>query len=173
MQFQIPQFIDVEDKIAGPFTLKQLIYIVVGGVVVAIAFSTLPFAPAIFLSLIVAVICAVMVSKYQGQQTSKIVFAALIYLWSPRLYLWRREVEENIIDIGEVKEQEETVKEKRKTLQEFSVNAPLVKKLWSDLTTSKNPIPKREKKIADPIITLNVFRNITGEKEVGKRVDYR
>jgi hypothetical protein len=27
MQYQVPQFDDVEDKIAGPFTLRQFIYI--------------------------------------------------------------------------------------------------------------------------------------------------
>ena len=28
MQFQVPQFLDVEDKIVGPFTLKQFLYII-------------------------------------------------------------------------------------------------------------------------------------------------
>ena len=36
MRFQIPQFIDVEDKIFGPFTLKQFIYIA-GGASAAVA----------------------------------------------------------------------------------------------------------------------------------------
>ena len=31
MQFQVPQFLDVEDKIVGPFTIKQFIYLA-GGV---------------------------------------------------------------------------------------------------------------------------------------------
>ena len=31
MQFQVPQFVDVEDKIVGPLTLKQFLYI--GGAV--------------------------------------------------------------------------------------------------------------------------------------------
>ena len=31
MEYQVPQFIEVEDKIFGPFTLKQFIY-VAGGV---------------------------------------------------------------------------------------------------------------------------------------------
>ena len=30
MQFQVPQFIEVEDKIVGPFTFKQFIYILGG-----------------------------------------------------------------------------------------------------------------------------------------------
>ena len=31
MRYQVPQFIEVEDKIFGPFTFKQFIYIVGGG----------------------------------------------------------------------------------------------------------------------------------------------
>ena len=31
MQFQVPQFVEVEDKIVGPLTLKQFLY--VGGAV--------------------------------------------------------------------------------------------------------------------------------------------
>ncbi|MBP9757972.1 MAG: PrgI family protein, partial [Candidatus Pacebacteria bacterium] len=30
MQFQVPQFIEVEDKIFGPFTFKQFVYIAGG-----------------------------------------------------------------------------------------------------------------------------------------------
>lgn len=36
MRFQIPQFIDVEDKLFGPFTLKQFIYLA-GGASTAVA----------------------------------------------------------------------------------------------------------------------------------------
>ena len=30
MQYQVPQFIEVEDKIFGPLTFKQLVYVVGG-----------------------------------------------------------------------------------------------------------------------------------------------
>ncbi|GAH87221.1 unnamed protein product, partial [marine sediment metagenome] len=33
MQFQVPQYIDIEDKVIGPFTIKQFLYIVVAAVV--------------------------------------------------------------------------------------------------------------------------------------------
>ena len=31
MQFQVPQFIETEDKIVGPFTLRQFIYVAGAG----------------------------------------------------------------------------------------------------------------------------------------------
>jgi len=39
MQFQVPQFIDVEDKVIGPFTLKQFLYIAGGALVLFLLFK--------------------------------------------------------------------------------------------------------------------------------------
>ena len=38
-QYKIPQNIDVEDKILGPFTLKQFLYIMVGGILIYVFFN--------------------------------------------------------------------------------------------------------------------------------------
>lgn len=38
-QYKIPQNIDVEDKILGPFTLKQFLYIMAGGISIYILFN--------------------------------------------------------------------------------------------------------------------------------------
>jgi hypothetical protein len=34
MQYKVPQNIDLEDKIVGPFTMKQFIYLLVGGTII-------------------------------------------------------------------------------------------------------------------------------------------
>lgn len=41
MQFRVPQFIDVEDKIFGPFTFKQFIYVLGAGGSVFLAWALL------------------------------------------------------------------------------------------------------------------------------------
>ena len=38
-QFVVPQFIDVEDKIIGPITTRQFIMMLVGAILLAIAFK--------------------------------------------------------------------------------------------------------------------------------------
>ena len=43
MQYQLPQFIDIEDKIVGPLTFKQFIYIAGGAGICFIAYRLLPF----------------------------------------------------------------------------------------------------------------------------------
>ncbi|HMA77641.1 MAG TPA: PrgI family protein, partial [Candidatus Paceibacterota bacterium] len=40
MRFEVPQFIEVEDKIFGPFTWRQFIYLIGGGGIAAVLFIT-------------------------------------------------------------------------------------------------------------------------------------
>ena len=42
MRYQVPQFIDVEDKIFGPLTLKQFLYVAGGSGFSFIIWSILP-----------------------------------------------------------------------------------------------------------------------------------
>ena len=43
MQFQVPQFIEIEDKIFGPLTFKQFIYLAGGGGLCFLLYTILPF----------------------------------------------------------------------------------------------------------------------------------
>ncbi len=43
MRFAVPQFIDVEDKIFGPLTFKQFVYVVGGGGMVFLCYHFLPW----------------------------------------------------------------------------------------------------------------------------------
>ena len=54
MEYQVPQFIEVEDKIIGPLTLKQFIYLAGAAGLVVVFFAYLPFIVAVLLSLPVA-----------------------------------------------------------------------------------------------------------------------
>ena len=49
MRFQVPQFIEVEDKIFGPLTLKQFIYLAGGG---GLSFLVYAFLHSLTLSLV-------------------------------------------------------------------------------------------------------------------------
>ncbi|MEK7149389.1 MAG: PrgI family protein [Patescibacteria group bacterium] len=170
MQFQIPQFIETEDKIAGPLTLKQLLYLTGAGALSFVSFFILKF----WLWLIITVFLSVVASafsfiKYNGQPLIKIVYSAFRYFWNPRLYLWKREIKPQIIEISE----EKVLTERKKLKESFTL--PSIKKLWTEITTRKTPIPKREKVITvkPKKESIAIFRKITGEKETARRVDYR
>lgn len=181
MQFQIPQFIEIEDKIAGPFSLRQLLYVVAGGVVAFLAFTALPFlAGAIIAVISIGGTLALALVKINGQPLTRVAFAAVGFFWKPRLYLWKREVQERVIELPEFKSNrpapvpEEQVLDQRNTLKKFTAQMPSINKLSTDLTTTKNPIPQREKNIPAAVTEkMSIFRKQTGEREVAKRVDFR
>lgn len=91
MRFQIPQFIDVEDKIFGPFTLKQFIYLA-GGASVALVCVTF-FG--VILGLIVAspvVVLALALAFYKinNRPFIETVEAAFKYFTQDKLYIWQK-----------------------------------------------------------------------------------
>lgn len=89
MQFQVPQFIEVEDKIFGPLTFKQFIY-VTGGVGACYLFwRVLP----IFIAgpLIIAtggLAAALAFVQWNGRPFINALEHAFFYLLGTKLYLW-------------------------------------------------------------------------------------
>lgn len=92
MQFGVPQFIDVEDKIVGPLTAKQTIYLIFGGGVILLTFTFFNF---LFFVLIMAVVAPLTLAfafyKPKGVPLAQVLSSAMDYFTSNHLYVWRRE----------------------------------------------------------------------------------
>lgn len=89
-QYQVPQFIETEDKIVGPFTLRQFLYIAVAGLISFMLFFVFKlFVWLIFTALISSIAAAFAFVKYNGRPLTTMLFSAFKYLWHPRLYLWK------------------------------------------------------------------------------------
>lgn len=173
MQFQIPQFIEVEAKIVGPLTLKQFMYLAAAGGISFAAFFIFQTWLWILITMFMAVIgIALAFIRYNGQPLPKIILFAFGFFWKPRLYIWQRMPEMRVLEIPEF-----NVEAKRKNLKEYFTQMPNVKKLWTDLMTSRMPIAKREKGVPSLIKPskekIATFRKITGEKEIARRIDYQ
>jgi hypothetical protein len=92
MEYQVPQFIEVEDKIFGPFTLKQFIYLAGGAGLCAVFFLMLPLVVAILLSIPVAGLAgALAFYKLNGKSFVDVLEAGVKYYAGDRLYLWKKE----------------------------------------------------------------------------------
>lgn len=90
MEYQVPQFIEVEDRIIGPLTLKQFIYIAGGGGLCIVFFSYLPIVFAILLSLPVAGFAAALAFyKVNGKPFIEMLEAGFNYYTSAKLFLWK------------------------------------------------------------------------------------
>jgi len=89
-QYQVPQFINVEDRIIGPLTLKQFLYLL-GAAGIAIIGITM-FHIFLFIAValpLAAFFLALAFVKVSSQPLPTIVSNALSYYTHPRLYLWR------------------------------------------------------------------------------------
>jgi len=91
MQFQVPQFIEVEDKIFGPLTLKQFVYLAGGGATVFLLWIIFPFVIFIVLAIPVALFSAALAFfKLHNQPFIKVVENAFNYYISGRVYTWKK-----------------------------------------------------------------------------------
>ena len=92
MQFQVPQFIDVEDKIFGPFTVKQFIYLAGAVGIIFVLNSFLPFFFAVIIGgPVVALGAALAFYKVNNRPFINIVEAVFKYILGNRLYIWKKE----------------------------------------------------------------------------------
>ena len=90
-QFQVPQFIEVEDKIFGPLTLKQFLYVLGGGSIIFLLYVFLPFFLMILFAAPVAVLFgALAFYKINGQPLVKILEGALEHYTGSRLFIWKK-----------------------------------------------------------------------------------
>lgn len=92
MQFKVPQFIDIEDKVFGPFTFRQFVYLAGGAGLVYLSFKLLP----LLIALIVAPVCAALALalaffKYNDKPFINVLESFIKYYTRSRLYLWRKQ----------------------------------------------------------------------------------
>lgn len=90
-QFQVPQFIEVEDKIFGPLTLKQFLYVLGGGAAVFLLYVFLPLWLTIIIGApIAAFFGALAFYPVNGRPFIKYLESMLAYFSRARLYVWRK-----------------------------------------------------------------------------------
>ena len=91
MLFNIPQFIDKEDKIVGPLTAKQLGWCAAGGVLVFLAWARLDFSGFIVASIPI-ILLTLALAFYRPNGMSLIFFfvSSMNFLYKPKVYLWRQ-----------------------------------------------------------------------------------
>ena len=92
MRFQVPQFIEIEDKIFGPLTFKQFIYIGGGVGICVILFLLLPKFLAILIALPIFLLSAALAFyKVNDKPFINVVEAFVKYTLTNKLYIWKKE----------------------------------------------------------------------------------
>lgn len=144
MKFQVPQFIEIEDKIFGPLTLKQFIYLAGGGGISFVIYSIIPYlVVALFFIIPVMIFSAALAFyKINGKPFIFILESAVKYVFSNKLYLWQKK-EKPII-------KKENLPDGNSTLLKVPrLSESKLKDLtWSlDINENVNPITRDKKKV--------------------------
>lgn len=92
MRYQVPQFIDVEDKVIGPLTVKQFVYLAGGGGMCFVIFKYLPIYISIILIGIVGPLSiALAFYKINNKPFIDFMEAAFIFYTKQNLYIWKKQ----------------------------------------------------------------------------------
>jgi hypothetical protein len=94
MRFEVPQFIEIEDKIFGPLTWRQFLYLGGGVGMGVVLFFTTPFIVFLILGLPLALLAgALSFYPVNSRPFSFFLEAIFGYLRGHKLYLWKRHSE--------------------------------------------------------------------------------
>lgn len=109
MKFQLPQFVELETKLVGPFTLKQSLWVAAGGAIVVLEF--LIFRGIWFFVFgipTIIVFGGLAFAKIEGIPLTEYVAYMLSYSLNPRKYIFKKEGEEEPLYKQEDEQHEDT-----------------------------------------------------------------
>jgi len=91
MRFEVPQFIEIEDKIFGPFTWKQFIYLLGGVGIAVVLFFTTPFIIFVIFGAPLAGLAALLAFyPVNNRPFSNFLESVVFFYKSSRVYHWRK-----------------------------------------------------------------------------------
>lgn len=171
MQFQVPQFIDTEDKVVGPFSLRQFLYIGIAAFIAAVFyFFVQTWLFVIVFIIIMGAAVALAFVKVNGQPFVKIMTAAMNYYWRPQAYMWKSEVPTAAAPAHKPEAAPQGI-----NLEAIAAGMALHKS-WESLQTGTKPEEKTsdrefiEKRMNQ---RYQIFQRVSGDRQAARRVDYR
>ncbi len=169
MQFQVPQFIETEDKVVGPFSLRQFLYIGIAGLIAGVFYFFVQTW--LFVIVFVAVMGAagtLAFVKINGQPFMKVFRAAANYYWRPQSYVWKTELAAP-----------PTSAHMRPAVQGINIEAiaagMALHKSWENLQTGTPPQKTSDREFIEKRMNerYQIFQRVSGDRQAARRVDYR
>ena len=98
MRFEVPQFIEIEDKIIGPLTWKQFVYLAGGVGALVVLYFILPFVLFVTFGLPIGALSAFLAFQRVNNRPFSIFLESFFnYFRKGKLFLWRKDVEQSIV----------------------------------------------------------------------------
>ncbi len=112
MQFKVPQFLDIEDKIFGPFTFREFIYLAGGGGLCFVLYKLLGLTlGAIPILLIGGFSASLIFYRPNNKPFINMIESGFYYFLRDKLYIWKRR--ENLIKNDQLRITNEEEKSKQ------------------------------------------------------------
>lgn len=94
MQFKVPQFLEIEDKIFGPFTFREFVYLAGGAGLCFIFYKLLGFIFGVVPILIIAGFSLLLTFyKPNNKPFINMIEAGFKYFTQHKLYIWKKDRE--------------------------------------------------------------------------------
>ena len=110
MQFKVPQFLDIEDKIFGPFTFRQFIYLAGGGGLCFVLYKAMGllfgFIP---MALVASFALALTFYRPNGKPFINMLESGFKYFFQDKLYIWKRRQSKINTKQKEIEKQQEVI----------------------------------------------------------------
>jgi len=197
--FQVPQYLDLEDKIVGPLTLKQFLYLAAAFLISFGFFYVLQiWLWFIITAIVVSFSSALAFLKIGGKSFTGIFISAMKFYWHPRVFFWQHEIPTliNIEDkVSSIKIPSFGLRKEKLSIPKLKISLPKItitkkpeiqnsaittgsglKSLSEKMMTTKNVISNREKPFSlfgRKKEKYSIIEKFTGERVSAKRVDYR
>lgn len=103
MQFRVPQFIDMEDKVVGPLTFKQFGYILgaAGFSFLIWTFMPIKIIAMILILAVSGLFLALAFIKINNRPFGDILESAFSYYTGGKVYIWKQPTQESIKNTAE------------------------------------------------------------------------
>ncbi|MEO8065618.1 MAG: PrgI family protein [Candidatus Doudnabacteria bacterium] len=101
MQFAVPQFTEVEDKLIGPLTLKQFLFLLATGGVILFFYSLLQFSIFFFLFALPTALLGIGLTfgKFNGRPLFGYIGVFIHFVSRPQTRIFKREEASVVINI--------------------------------------------------------------------------
>lgn len=146
MLINVPQYIDVEDKIAGPLTMKQLGWLIALGIILLIMWNIMPSVVFFIIGFPITILfSALAFYKPYGQPLGNFVVFAVMYYFRPKIYVWKRTPEKERTIEKVVQTQNIQVSDKKMTHENLKSLAQLLDSEGSQHNANVDEILKKYK----------------------------
>lgn len=167
MQFQVPQFIETEDKIIGPLTIRQFLYVGAATGLSFLLFFTVQMWLWVALSIpIFGAALSLALIKIGGRPLIHVALSAVNFYWKPQTYVWQPEHPE----IQKTEESMKPLAASDLSLEKIVAGMAL-RKVWQNLQTGVRV--SNQQFFGKMQERYQVFQRLAGDRQAARRVDYR